>query len=365
MKKLCTVISMVLILGLLLTGCNNASTSADEIANSNINNSFIITGLEADDIEITVEKLKTYNSVTKDVVSVNSSGKENKFQVTGSLLEDVLKDLGYSQKDLQAIRLAAGDGYSMDVPKEVVNTRDIILAYEIDGEALDEKTQPVRVIIPEERAMYWVRNLTTIEVLEAVEKATVDVVVFLEAATTLVPQEEYTYYDSVDYAVKTKDIIDKFASSGEEDIYIKATDGLEKNEALTIFKEGYIKITGEANPMFLSPDVPKGMYVKNILQFSKGKYGFFSLNSGEAIFESITVDDKEGTPIKAIADEIQLKEGKLYRFTAIDGYSVEVTAEDLERGIVYIGEEGDLRTQFEGLPKNTRVKGLLSIEVIE
>ncbi|SCY52209.1 molybdopterin-dependent oxidoreductase [Alkaliphilus peptidifermentans] len=368
MKKLSTLICIAIILGLLLTGCTDVSTPTDGDSNGAEaagNEIIIIAGLGAEDIEITVKKLKGYNKVTKEVVSVNSSGNENQFKATGCLLEDVLKDLGHSQKSLEAIRLVAGDGYSMEVPKEVVNARDIILAYEIDGEPLDEKSQPIRVIVPEERAMYWVRNLSAIEVLEAIEKSTVESVVFLEAATTLIPQEEYTYYDSVDYAVKAKDLIEEFAGNEDADVYIKAADGLEKNETLTIFKDGYIKITGEDNPMFLSPDIPKGMYVKNILHFSQGKYGFCSLISGESVFQAVAVEDQEGISIKVIADEMRLKEGSIYIFTAIDGYSVEVEAADLEKGIVYIGKEGELRTLFDGLPKNTRIKGLLSIEAME
>ena len=53
----------------------------------------------------------------------------------------------------------------IEVPHEILAARDIIFAYEIDGKPLAEKAKPIRAVLPEERAMYWVRNLKTVEIL--------------------------------------------------------------------------------------------------------------------------------------------------------------------------------------------------------
>lgn len=366
MRKIGIILIAVMLLGL-LSGCASPSNEGKVVSGQGTSDDkILIVGLEEKEIEITVEKLRTYESVTREVTSVNSSGKENKFKATGCLLEDVLKDLGYSQKSLQSIRLVAGDGYSMDVPKEVVNLRDIILAYEIDGEELEDKSKPIRVVIPEERAMYWVRNLSKIEVLESVEQSTSKKIIFLEAVADLVSQEDYIYYDSTDKAIKIEELASNYINQKDSSsTYIKAVDGLEKNETISIFNSGYIKITGKDAPMFLSPDVPKGMYVKNILWFSQGDVGFFSLKGGLELFETKAIDDKTGVSLLDVLKEAKLEEGKAYTLTAGDGYSVEIGAEDIKKGIVYFGKEGEIRTIFEGLPKNTNIKGLLSIEVIE
>ncbi|SDK16410.1 molybdopterin-dependent oxidoreductase [Natronincola ferrireducens] len=361
-------ILLILIIGLTLSGCSTTSQEEAVISTGGetIDEKIVLAGLEEKEIEITVESLKNYETITREVVSVNSSGTENRFAVTGSLLEDVLQDLGHSQKDLKGLRLIAGDGYSMEVPKEVVGHREIVLAYEVDGEPLDQKSRPIRVIVPQERAMYWVRNLTRIEVLEETEDATVNTVIFLEAAISTLPQEDYTYYDSVDQAIRPTDLIREFGDEKEEKtVYIKAVDGLEKNETNEIFQSGYIKVTGTDAPMFLSPDIPKGMYVKDILWFSQGNSVFFTYSKGQELFQVKKLEDKEGIMLKDIIDEVGLREGQTYKLTAVDGYSVEVGIEELEKGIVYLGKEGELRTSFEDLPKNLNIKGLLAIEVMD
>ena len=102
--------------------------------------------------------------VNKDVVSVSSSGEETEMNVSGGLLGELLEIHGISQIELNGIRVTAVDGYSMEIPSEVLKNRDIILAYEIDGKPLLEKNRPVRIIIPGERAMYWVSAVSTIEI---------------------------------------------------------------------------------------------------------------------------------------------------------------------------------------------------------
>lgn len=65
----------------------------------------------------------------------------------------------FRQENTLRIRLSGSDGYSIEVPAEILANRDIILAYLVNGKSLDERKQPLRAIILEERAVYWVRTL--------------------------------------------------------------------------------------------------------------------------------------------------------------------------------------------------------------
>ncbi|MFZ5969094.1 MAG: molybdopterin-dependent oxidoreductase [Bacillota bacterium] len=328
--------------------------------------SFVISGLINDEITVTVGQLKQITAVTRDVVSVNSAGEKNGYTAKGALLEDVLKQYGKSQKDINGIRLIAGDGYAIEVPAEVLKNREIILAYEMDGEPLDEKTKPVRVVVPEERAMYWVRNLTRIEALQEKQTAELSKIYFLETAVTQIQQQDYTYYESVDKAVKVKDLLAVVEENGvEADIHFKAADGLEKNEAYDIFVNGFFKITGKETPAFLSPDMPKGMYVKDILWFTCGKNAVFCVEEGINVIPKHTQGDKSGILLSEVLKNAGLVSAEKYILTAKDGYEVEIAAADMDRGLVYISKDGLVCTYFEGLQKNTSVKELLSIEAIQ
>ena len=55
-------------------------------------------------------------------------------------------------------------------------------------------------------------------------------------------------------------------------------------------------------------------------------------------------------------------ESEQYLLTAADGYEVEINKADLAQGLVYVRDGGEVAVKFDGLPKNTSVKGLLAIE---
>lgn len=349
-----------------------ACSTADEISNAGVaqevsdglDEHIVFKGIGDEEIYITVEEIKELRITSKEVTSVNSSGEKNTFEATGALLEDVLQKLGFSQKDLMGIRLVAGDGYSIEVPKEILEKRDIMLAYEIDGDSLDAQSRPLRVVIPEERAMYWVRNLEMIEALEGVEQSQVDKLLFMETLEKAMTLEDYIYYESTDKAIKALDLLKIIEKNNEsETVYLKAVDGLEKNETLPIFKEGYIKVTGVDAPTFLSPDIPKGMYVKHILYFSYESTAWISFEKAQEKLEALTLDDKEGIRVEALLREVGGSEGDTYIFTAQDGYIVEVEGSDLTKGVLYKDQEGRINVYFQELPKSTSVKDLLSIEL--
>lgn len=325
---------------------------------------FVISGL-GEDIEISVEELKDLPVIEKKVVSVNSSGDKMEYTITGALFSDLLEKYGKSQQDLKTIRLVAGDGYAIDVDQNILENRDIILGYLVNGNPIKEKYQPVRVVIPGERAMYWVKNLVKIKVLEVIETVNINRVYFLETIIPEVEQTEYTYYDSVDMAVKVSDLVGKIGVSTDlRRVKMVASDGLDKDEERDIFDSGYIKVTGDYAPMFLSPDIPKGMYVKDLLFVNYGENAICSLNQALKVLATATIDGKTGIKMSGLFEKTGLTAADKYSLKAVDGYSVEVTAADIEKGIIYLDEKGRVRSFFANLPKNTSVKYLYLIEPV-
>ncbi len=358
--------SILLLIAFILISSTACSTSnpvkgleQEEIAAGKIT----LVGLEAAEVAVDLEELMTLPAISKEVTSVNSSGAENTFIIEGALLEELLKSKGKSQKSYTALRLVAGDGYSVEVPSEILQNRDIILGYRVDGEPLDEISMPIRAIIPEERAMYWVRNLEQIEFTGTKAEAAINEILFLEEAVNTYDSVDYTYYESVDSAIAGKDFFS--AEEMSNGIIIKAKDGLLKSETAEVFNSGYIKHTGTDAPLFLSPDLPKGMHVKNILWFSAGERAYYSVASGLSITDRATIDDQEGIPLHRLFEELSINPSDSYIFTAADGYEVIIETADIEKGILFISEDGLISVKFDGLPKNTNVKGLFAIKTAQ
>lgn len=361
-KKRIVIISFAVMI-LMLMACGRET--GIQPSNADIPDKITISGLEDEVIEVSLDDIKELEKINQDVVSISSSGEENEMNVTGGLLEELLQKHGKTQKNLLGIRVVAIDGYSIEIPNEVLEHRDILLVYEIEGEPLFEDSQPIRVVVPDERAMYWVKSLDEIEILTNEEGQTdsefVNKITIFDS--TLSNLEE-TDYEGVDKAIKIEELLTNCASDDlDGKVFIKAADGLEKGEDNKIFRDAYIKTTGEDAPMILSPDMPKGMTVKNILWFSIGETSFISMDSALGNFDAIDSDGIKGIAIEDIFDDIKLLKGDTYTFTGIDGYSVDINVEDLNSGILYKMGDGKTVIQFPELEKSTTVKELLSIEV--
>ena len=123
-------------------------------------------GIENGKIKVTGDLLKDMEFVSRDAVTADSKGRKTKYSVKGVLLEDILAKFGKSQRSCAGIRFASGDGYSVVVPEEVLKKRDILLSYD-DLFSMPDNGQErsLKVIVPDERSVYWVRNLAEIELM--------------------------------------------------------------------------------------------------------------------------------------------------------------------------------------------------------
>ncbi|WP_461204699.1 molybdopterin-dependent oxidoreductase [Clostridium sp. DL1XJH146] len=372
MKKLKMRVVAMLVVALsifMLTGCGSTSNNAsngDASGSYTYEGSLKLTGLD-EDFEVAYNDIYAMETVTEHMKNLTSAGETQETDVTGVKLDDILASKEISQKDFSTIRLIAGDGYSIDVPMDIISEKDIVLAFEFDGEGLDEKTQPIRAAINDVRTMYWTSNLVEINFVKG-DGASVEnsegpsKIVFLETATKGLTEEDYTYYDSDDKAIKVDDLFKEYIPDATSDVNFVAADGFEKSEKIDVLLQGYIKTTGENVPLFLSPDLPKGMQVKDILVLTCDDTSFVSAAKSLEKFTARDARKKTGVALDELVEAAGLNGGS-YTITASDGYSTEVTSEDLLKGIIY-EEEGQYSVKFtEDMPKSTNIKDVLSIEI--
>lgn len=355
-RKNWLVLIMLVAMVLLVAGCAQASAEEEKVMGS-----FSITGVGEEHVIDVAEMVEQYEAVELYVTSVDSAGETNEYHIKGVKLDDVLAGENIDTATFSSLRAVASDGYAIEVPKEIVEAREIVLAYEINGEALADDSKPVRLIVPEERSMYWVRNMVNLDLIQETASAEVRKVIFLDTAVADLPSEPYVYYDAEDTAVSMTDLLSTYGEEGTEDLYFASADGLEKDETRENVELGYLKITGEERPLFLSPELPKGMHIKQVLCFSQQSVSFYSLESGFNALEHMALDKFEGIALKEILDSTSLVQADSYLLTARDGYSVSVDSEYLLTGMIYF-KDGTYRSVFPDLAKTTQIKEILSIE---
>lgn len=293
MKKWMGRLTVSVLVVLLLVGIASASDSIS------------IKGLLHEKLIIPLAVIKGLPQLTEDVVAVNSAGNESHFSATGALFGDLLAQYGKTQENILGIRLIASDGYSIDVPREVLAKRQIILAYEVDGLPLDEGSAPLRIVIPGERPMYWVRNLTEIEIIDQVTAAEVQSIRFLETWAEVESLENYAYHTDLDQAINLGKALQSLELDQEPSrVFLKAADGFEKSEATAVFRSGYIKMTGINAPLFLSAELPKGMHVKDIVFFTLADNGFVSLTQALNYYGPQMVDDVVGIKLAVLLADL-------------------------------------------------------------
>lgn len=181
---------------------------------------------------------------------------------TGVVLETILEQCGIGKAEYTGVRFMAANGYSVEISNSMLHQRDILLAYEMNGRDLVYAEQPLRVIIPEEREMYWVSNLAEVELIKGQQSIAIHEVLFFENLLDKMNCLIYSQHDENEQAVNLKELL---SIDEQKRIIIKAIDGLEKKETLEIKKRNYyIKFTGQDAPLFTADDLPQGMEVKKV-----------------------------------------------------------------------------------------------------
>jgi len=229
----------------------------------------LFTGLPEGDFTLTGGQLKAdYELSEADAVSINSKGTEKQVHAKGVLLETILQARGASVMDFDSVTAIATDGYTITIPGTVLHSRDILIAFESNGEEIAP-----RFVVPGERAMYWVKLLGEIAFEKAAEEAPVTVEINLgELIERLKDQAmDYDYKEVVCKALPVSLLLSEINAEQAEFVTLKSADGLTKTEKYELFAGQMFVIEGtDEAPLYTGPDLPAGMRLKNVASFQVG-----------------------------------------------------------------------------------------------
>ncbi|MCL2495493.1 MAG: molybdopterin-dependent oxidoreductase [Oscillospiraceae bacterium] len=246
---------------LALSACGTGAGQADYSILEGITIAF--SGLPGGEFTVDAARLPhDFTQAEREALSVNSLGEERQRLAKGVLLETILAQHGASQGDYARAEATSGDGYAIAIPGEVLRTRDILIAFELDGEII----QP-RLVVPGERAMYWVKNLRGIELIASADAPEVTREVSLSDLIAGLSDraEDYKYGDADCKALPIALLLEAAGAERADFVTITAADGLVKNERWSTFAGQLLVFEGTPEaPLFTGPDLPEGMRVKNV-----------------------------------------------------------------------------------------------------
>lgn len=159
MKKIIALGLSVLFL-FLISGCSNPDINISTYEKETV--TFI--GLEKEPVVLTIKDLKEMKLKTKAMES--TSDKIGEIKGTGPLLDTVLKSYGVKQKDYKKIKFYGKDNYEITLNQKFLKENQLMLAFGINGKALDEESAPLRLMVPNSDSAYWIRKIQRIELIK-------------------------------------------------------------------------------------------------------------------------------------------------------------------------------------------------------
>jgi hypothetical protein len=296
-----------------------------------------VAGLSDEEITVSIGELVALESVSEKAEGLRSNGDIVKFTAVGPTLDTFLTQYGKSKTDYTGVRFSSTDGYSVIIPRELLEKREIVLAYMNGTRSLDKQNKPLRVIVIGERAMYWARMVNRIEFLSDADVTLTSKIVFLD---TVLPAMGGTYSEEEGGdIVSTIDLLGAYGGMTEGGkVNMQAYDGLKKTETIENFLKGYLKYTGDMTPQFCSPDLPEGMNMDGIISARTGGVVYYSLARA---MEGLPIRDFEGQIGIGATDiirDVGFVSSDTFRLETVDGTLKLVSAADLAVGIFV--EEG-------------------------
>jgi hypothetical protein len=315
-----------------------SACSADPSNLSYLDAKVTVAGLSDEELTISIGDLVELEAVSEKAEGLRSNGDVVKFTAVGPTLETFLATQGKSLADYTGVRFSSTDGYSVILPKELLEKREVVLAYMDGNKALDKLNAPLRVIVIGERAMYWARMVDRIEFLSDEDVALTSKVVFLDIVLPALGGS-YSEEEGGDI-VSTIDLLGAYGGMSDGGkVNMRAYDGLKKTETIENFLKGFIKYTGEKTPQFCSPELPEGMNMDGIVSVRTGGVVYYSLTRASEALPTKNFDGNTGIGVSDIIRDVGFVSSDMFRLESADGTLKIVNSIDMAEG-VFVDEGG-------------------------
>ncbi len=330
-------------------------------------NSFTIHWGTEEFIRVTVDELKKYPTVKESTVLIKSTGSKEDMVVEGPLLSEVLKKHGIQLADFQGIGVTGRDGYYALMSKELLEKRKVILTYRVNGQENIKEDKPVRVVVPDELGVYWVRMVSNIDLYTDIPDKDIKSVKIFDPLTRDIEPYMYEYYGSKDMAIEIGKILAKFNYVNLEGFFtMVSSDGLSKNEVINMVRQRYyIKVTGDGAPMNIAPNFKLGMNVKSMAYFSTTTDAVIFPREMQKITGLSELDAQKGMMLEKVLEGVGVITPREKKFELMNttGQFIQIPGQDLTKCILVYKQE-KVTAFYQGADGLVQLADLLEINEI-
>lgn len=223
----------------------------------------------------------------------------------GISLEHLLE--AYTIAAYDEIIFTADDGYQVRLSRQEVYSHTCLLALRKDNRDLAS----FRLVIPTLREMYWIAELSYIDVVENTMLMDPNILFSAENILKSLPLIIHPLSYSQQKAYLFRRLITNYLPYTYGEYVLKGNDGLERKLDYQSYLKNALVIPHEDGSFdLISPDMPAGMWIKNIAYFQNKAHGiaFFFPNAFSSYehFSQITGLDFHDTKTEAVTDSGEL-----------------------------------------------------------
>jgi len=316
---------------------------------------------------IDMNQLGKYPIKKADTVLVKTTGTEQKMTAEGPLLENVLADYGIKMSDYKGIGITGRDGYYALISKDIMDNRKIILGYLFNDKEILPEEKPIRVVVPDEMGVYWVKMVTSIDLYEDISEKDIKSVKMFYALTRDIKPYLYEYYGKKDEAVEIGKILAKFDQVDPKGFFtMESSDGLIKNETINMVQSRYyIKVTGDNAPMNIAPNFKLGMNVKYMAFFSTTNDAVIFPHEIEKIVETVNLGEEKGLPLDQVLAKVGVTNSgeKDWEMVNTAGENIFLPGNELSK-VILVERDKKVTAFYRSVSGMKELKDLLEVNIV-
>ncbi|MCF7920312.1 MAG: molybdopterin-dependent oxidoreductase [Candidatus Cloacimonetes bacterium] len=244
---------------------------------------------QIDDSESDLSKLK------KVITHKEKDGLDIEHVWHGISLECIKRDFKLGND--YTLVFISDDNYLARLTSEDINKYDPLLAFFMDGEKLEDNN---RLIIPEMPSMYWVRNIKQIKVEDSPEFLRPDIVFLAEPVlTTIELTEEPEPFQKVSGYFFPQLLTEFFPELSGLYLLI-GKDGITHQLEYEDYLSKAVLVKTDSGYILQSPQMPGGMWLKNIAYIQKDRTAIIFRSQFEKISEITSLANWKSEPLKVV-----------------------------------------------------------------
>ena len=223
--------------------------------------------------EVSFQELRDLNSY--EIRTERDKNGVHKSEIwIGASLKDILDK--FSIKVFEKLQVVASDNYMVRFDPEEIKAAEPIIAYSVDGKDLENEY--IRLIAPHKRDMFWIRDIARFIIEEKSELYDPEMIFIAENILNRMPlqTDPEPFTDVTGYFCR--ELLDEVFPTLDGEYLLVAKDGVRHTLEFNNYLSKAALINGDGKYSFQSPQMPAGMWIKDLAYIQKDEIGIIFID---------------------------------------------------------------------------------------